>query len=99
MKLLLLIILSLQPLVALAAQPAQPICDERKSVVKKLFDVFGETLKSVGLEKAGGVIEVYSSDETGSWTILITRPDSISCLVASGQMWEQEAIPLPGDPV
>jgi hypothetical protein len=75
------------------------VCAERAKVVKKLFDRFGETLKSVGMHQDDAVIEVYSSDDTGTWTILVTRTDGTSCLLAAGQRWEQDVKPIgaPGD--
>ena len=54
---------------------------------------FGETLRSLGLHRDDGVVEVYSSEETGTWTILMTRPDGMSCLLAAGQRWEQDVPP------
>jgi hypothetical protein len=89
----------------LAATPAaeaqtQPPCAKRDQVIRKLEEKYGETLRSIGLHKSDGVVEIYSSEETGSWTILMTRPDGMSCLLASGQLWEQDAGPLqkPGQP-
>lgn len=78
----------------------RPACARRDTVVRKLAENFGETLRSVGLHRSDGIVEIYSSDETGTWTILMTRPDGISCLMSSGQMWEQDATPLqaPGEP-
>lgn len=32
-------------------------------------------------------IEVYASPD-GTWTIVTTRPDGMSCLMAAGQAWE-----------
>jgi hypothetical protein len=83
-----------------AEAEGRPACAKREQVVRKLADSFGETLRSVGLHQSDGVVEVYSSDDTGTWTILMTRPDGISCLISSGQMWEQDAAPLqqPGEP-
>jgi hypothetical protein len=83
----------------LAATPAANAeetraCAERTRVVQKLQEKFGETLRSLGLHRDDGVVEVYSSDETGTWTILMTRPDGMSCLLAAGQRWEQDARPL-----
>ena len=69
-------------------------CAERSRVVQKLADKFGETLRSLGLHRDDGVVEVYSSEETGTWTILMTRPDGMSCLLAAGQRWEQDVHPL-----
>jgi hypothetical protein len=41
------------------------------------------------------VVEVYASSETGSWTIVVTRPGGPTCLVAAGQSFQQlnEALP------
>jgi len=83
-----------------AEAEGRPSCAKRDQVVRKLEERFGETLRSIGLHQTDGVVEVYSSDETGTWTILMTRPDGMSCLMSSGQMWEQDAAPLhaPGEP-
>ena len=79
----------------LAATPAADAeetraCAERSRVVQKLAEKFGETLRSLGLHRDDGVVEIYSSEETGTWTILMTRPDGMSCLLAAGQRWEQD---------
>lgn len=83
-----------------AEAETRPACARRDQVIQKLEEKFGETLRSVGLHQTEGVVEVYSSEETGTWTILMTRPDGMSCLISSGQMWEQDATPLqkPGQP-
>ena len=89
----------------LAATPAANAeetraCAERTRVVEKLQERFGETLRSLGLQRDDGVVEVYSSEKSGTWTILMTRPDGMSCLIAAGQGWEQDVQPLdkPGSP-
>jgi len=69
-------------------------CAKRDQVIRKLEERFGETLRSIGLHQTDGVVEIYSSETTGTWTILMTRPDGLSCLLASGQLWEQDAAPL-----
>ena len=83
-----------------AAADASQACAKRDQVVQKLAERFGETLRSLGLQRDTGVVEIYSSEETGTWTILMTRPDGTTCLLASGQLWEQDAAPLqkPGEP-
>jgi hypothetical protein len=69
-------------------------CADRAQVVARLAERFGETLRSLGLQRGDAVVEVYSSEETGTWTILMTRPDGITCLLAAGQRWEQDARPI-----
>jgi len=73
---------------AAAARPGA--CAARGEVVAKLAKRFGETLRSVGLQRAEGLVEVYASEKTGTWTILVTRPDGMSCLLAAGELWEEE---------
>jgi hypothetical protein len=41
----------------------------------------------MGLVSNGAVLEVLTSDK-GSWTIIVTRPDGTSCVVAAGEAWE-----------
>ena len=42
----------------------------------------------------GGVIELYTS-EKGSWTLLLTQPTGVSCLIAAGDNWETMPEPKP----
>lgn len=72
-------------------------CAARGEVVAELAERFGETLRSVGPRRAEGVVEVYASTRTGTWTILLTRPDGTSCLLAAGEFWEEEAGAAPGE--
>ncbi|WP_424927371.1 hypothetical protein [Amaricoccus tamworthensis] len=81
------------PVTAVNAQ-ATNACADREMVIKRLADKYGETLQSLGLHQNNAVLEVYASDKSGSWTILISRPNGMACLVASGQMWEAKANPL-----
>ncbi|WP_111428941.1 hypothetical protein [Rhodobacteraceae bacterium DSL-40] len=77
----------------------QTACGERGTVVARLAERYGESLKSLGLQQNNVVLEIYASDSTGTWSILVSHADGTACLVASGQMWEQEVAPLgaPGD--
>jgi hypothetical protein len=83
----------------LAATPSaraetRQTCADRDKVVQGLEERFGETLRSLGLHRDDGVVEVYSSETTGTWTILVTRPDGKTCLLAAGQLWEQDVTPI-----
>lgn len=70
-------------------------CGPRDAVVKRLADSYGETRQSVGLGANNAMVEVFASDAIGSWTILVTIPTGTTCLVASGQSYEQVAESLP----
>lgn len=69
-------------------------CADRTAVIERLAEKYGETLQSMGLHRNNGIVEVYASEQTGTWTILVTRPDGKACLLAAGQMWEAQAAPL-----
>lgn len=84
----------------IAEAQGRPACAARDHVITRLAERYGETRQSMGLNQDKGLIEVYASDDTGSWTILLTRPDGTTCLLASGELWEPDAGPSvkPGDP-
>jgi hypothetical protein len=86
-------------LIAAPVMAQNPNCAEREQVVSRLAERYGETLQSMGLRGDNGVMEIYASEETGTWTILITGPDGMACMVAAGELWEGDAAPLtpPGD--
>ena len=74
-------------------------CATRETIVKTLADKYGESRQSVGLGANNGLVEVFASPDTGTWTITITMPSGLTCLVASGGAFETlaEAAPVPGD--
>jgi hypothetical protein len=78
----------------IAAQTARN-CAPRETVVARLAEGYGETRQSIGLGANNAVIEVFASDETGTWTITVTSTDGVTCLVASGQAFEEVAEALP----
>ena len=68
---------------------AQMVCGEREAIISQLERKYGETRRSVGLQQQGrGVVEVYASETTGSWTILVTDTKGRSCLMAVGDAFE-----------
>ena len=77
-----------------AAQNPQN-CGARESVVAQLAEGYGEVRQSMGIGASNTVVEVFASAETGSWTITVTRPGGMTCLVASGQAFEELAEALP----
>lgn len=72
------------------APPAQArtVCAERSIIVERLEGKFHESYQGAGLQSATSLLEIWSSDETGSWTMLLSHADGISCVVASGTSWQ-----------
>ncbi len=71
---------------------AQTACAARDTVVEKLETGYGEAFGGGGLQSASSIFEVWFSEEKGTWTILMTRADGTSCIMASGTNW-REALP------
>ncbi len=63
-------------------------CADRARVIERLGSVYGESRQSIGLAANNAVVEVFASIETGTWTITVTTPQGMTCLVASGQSFE-----------
>ena len=81
-------------LAAQHATAAPSYCGPRDNVAAQLEAQYGETRQSVGLSQEDHLLEVFASLETGSWTITITTPDGVSCLVAAGQAYQYLGDPL-----
>lgn len=64
------------------------MCGERALVLDRLSGHFGETRRGMGLGANNGIVEVFASDDTGTWTITVTMPNGTMCLVASGQAYD-----------
>jgi hypothetical protein len=79
---------------------AGPVCGDRAKVIDSLAAKYAEEPVAVGVTPNGGVIEVLSAPDGRTWTILFTRPDQVTCLLVSGEAW-QDIAPVPasrGDP-
>ncbi len=68
---------------------AQGMCQPYAAFVKVLKDKFGETSIGKGLAGEVVIIEIFASPET--FTILATRVDGHSCIIAAGKGWERVA--------
>lgn len=65
-----------------------PNCGPRDRVLERLGSVYGESRRSIGLAANNRVLEVFASEDTGTWTVTVTLPDGMTCLVASGSAYE-----------
>jgi hypothetical protein len=70
------------------AQAQTPTCAQHPQIVERLAEHFGETRQSIGLSNDNTVVEVFASTDTGSWTITVTQPGGLTCLVAAGQAYQ-----------
>jgi hypothetical protein len=77
------------PAIAVAAPM---YCGPRKDVLAKLAVSLHEQPSSVALTSDGQLLEVLKSDTDLAWTMLITSPQGLSCVVATGDGWQSRKI-------
>lgn len=63
-------------------------CATRAEVLSHLSGEYGEAPVAIGAADNGGVIEVMRSAESNTFTIIITMPDGMTCMIAAGRNWE-----------
>ncbi len=66
---------------------AQPQCDQRDSVLQVLQQKYKEQPVALGVTHNGGLVEVLSTGNGTTWSIIVTTPQGMSCLVAAGEGW------------
>ncbi len=79
------------PVETAQAQAQDTPCAERTNVVDTLDSQYKESPRAIGLVSKEAVLEVFVSD-SGTWTVVVTDPQGVSCVLAAGQSWEE--IPL-----
>ncbi len=83
MKKLALVILLFAGSPSIAA--AQTVCVDRADMLDRLAAEYGEQLTEVKMIKDYGLVEVLRSPSKGTWTIILTKPSGISCVLAAGE--------------
>lgn len=71
------------PVLAQAGLP----CAVRSALVDDLGEKYHEELAGGGLQNERNLIEIFAARETGTFTILLSRPDGVSCILAFGTNW------------
>lgn len=72
---------------------AQSVCGNRAEIIKALAGKYMEVPVAHGIAGQWNLAELILSP-SGSWTLLMTQPTGITCILATGQNWEV-LIPLP----
>lgn len=74
-------------ILASSAAFAAPQCNTRDSVLELLAEKYSEAPIAVGVANNGGLVEVLATGDGNTWSIIITTPQGVSCLVAAGEGW------------
>lgn len=66
---------------------SQPQCNERDNVLALLAKKYQEIPIAAGVTSTGSLIEVLTDSKGETWTIIVTSPRGMSCLVTAGEGW------------
>ena len=84
--------------VLFAAPAAAAHCLPREQLVARLTDVHSKQQVGIGVGPGGLTVYELWLSESGTWTIVFTRPNGITCVAASGNGWVTSP-PLTGHPL
>lgn len=59
-------------------------CALRDKVVERLETRYSEHLIARGLQSRHALMEIFASTDTGTYTVLITNAQGVSCVVSAG---------------
>ena len=80
-----------------AAAQMRTACLPHEAATSKLVEGYGEQRVGLGIGPSGNAVYELYVAETGTWTILVTRPNGTSCIAASGDSWMTSPLRA-GDP-
>ena len=72
---------------------ANMACGPHKKLTKALTGKYKEARKALGLVASRRVMEVFVS-EKGTWTLVMTDLNGVSCIIAACHSWEDSPPPL-----
>ncbi len=67
-------------------------CANRDLVVERLQSKYDESFAAGGLQSSRtkqGLVEVWASHKTGTFTVMLTTPEGMTCVLATGTDWHQ----------
>ncbi|MFD2739805.1 hypothetical protein ACFSUD_09515 [Sulfitobacter aestuarii] len=74
-------------MVALAPPVHAAACAKHEDLTRQLTLKYDETLTARGLQNSETLMEIWSSQESGSYTVLLTHANGIACIVSTGSHW------------
>ena len=94
------ITLALLASAGLASADQQPFCDTQANFLARFAKKYQETPTAVGITSKGGLIQVLTTTTGNTWTIVITTPQGMTCVVTAGENWRsREKVNIKKDPL
>jgi hypothetical protein len=79
-----------------AVTPVEMVCADRNALLTSLSREYAEAPKELGLANNGTVFELLTTRDGRTWTMLMTKPDGTSCVIAAGEAWESVPAQMAG---
>ncbi len=70
---------------------AQTACSPRSDVLGHLAKKYGEAPVAIGVTNKGGLVEVLTTGDGTTWTIIVSQPNGTACMVAAGEGWRTKS--------
>lgn len=83
-----LMMIAVACLVLATPAAAQDQCHPRAVLMEQLADRWGEALISIALTPSGQLVETWANTETGTWTLTVTPPGGLTCVIGAGQAFQ-----------
>ena len=77
-----------------SSQAERVPCGNGAAFIAHLEKEWGEGPTALALDAGGRMIHVLTNPDTGTWSMLMTRPGGVTCLITHGSAWER--IPMTG---
>ena len=72
-----------------ATVKAQPVCMPHDDFRVELQRNFLEDPVAIAIANNGALIELYAKRDKSSWTLVMTRPGGLSCVLVAGEEWNE----------
>lgn len=76
---------------------APPQCAPRDALLEQLDSAYGEVPAGSGVIHDSALLEIVMTPDGATWSMVLTSPGGISCLVATGEGWRWRG-PKQGEP-
>lgn len=72
-----------------AAAQTQMSCSQHSKIIGQFASAYQEVPVAGGLTEDGRLVEVLSSGDGKTWTIVISKPNGETCVMMAGEGWRK----------
>ncbi len=66
---------------------AQPVCMPHDELTERLYATFAEVPAANAIANNGALVELFATRDRSSWTLAMTRPGGMRCVLVAGEAW------------